>query len=83
MYSRKGLHLSVLRALAYNRHACGDAPLLELEEKKGLQALFSVDGVLAALPRKAATFLQTNRTIVSPPHQTARYTSPKVNDPCV
>ena len=41
-------------------------------------ALFSVDGVLAALPRKAATFLQANRTIVWPPHQTARYTSPKV-----
>jgi hypothetical protein len=42
VYSRKGLHLSVLRALAYNRHACGDAPPLELEEKKGnvFQALF-------------------------------------------
>ena len=74
-----GLHLSVLRVLAFNRSVCADAPVLELEEKtNSFQKLFSSDGSLAALPRKAATFLQTRGTITWPPTTTPRYLPPKV-----
>jgi hypothetical protein len=41
------------------------APVLEVEEKKGLQKHFLVDGMnLAALPRRAASFLQTRSALL-------------------
>ena len=52
---------------------CMEAPVLEVEEKKGLQKLFSVDGNLAALPRRAASFLQTRSALAWPPAFTSRF----------
>jgi hypothetical protein len=77
MFTRKGLHMSLLRALAHNPSVCMEAPVLEVEEKKGLQKLFSVDGNLAALPRRAASFLQTRSALHWPPAFTSRFVPPK------
>eukprot|EP00976_Prorocentrum_cordatum_P009297 185531-Prorocentrum_minimum.AAC.4 len=77
MYTKRGLHMSVLRALAHNPAACMEAPVLELEEKKGLQKLFSVDGNLAALPRRAASFLQTRHMLAWPPSFASRFVPPR------
>lgn len=82
MYCRKGLHLSVLRVLASNRAACSDAPVLELEERSGMQKFFNLDGSLAALPRRAAAFIQSQTALIWPPTHTDRYQAPKVTAAC-
>ena len=57
--SQRGLHLSILRALSYNRELAKEAPKLFDEPKRtGVAAMVMGDGSLAGLPLKAAKFLQ-------------------------
>lgn len=73
----KGLHLSILRIMAYNRALCKDMPKLFEEPKRtGLSAIAFGDGSLTALPMKAAKWLQGKMAELAWAPQVAHWSPP-------
>lgn len=62
---QKGLHLSILRIMAYNRALAKEMPKLFEEPKRtGLSAMAFGDGSLSGLPMKAAKWLQARCVVL-------------------